>query len=137
MKKTTNGYALFEVLIAMLITGVALLALAKMNFYILKSSQSSFNYTVATIRASSFVDSIWIDLCNAQKSTSASTYAARRTDWVNDISAANMTTDADNPPAVYAPEMNVTVSWSDSRFTDDDANNTVTMAVKFPDSGCG
>ncbi|WP_019613881.1 type IV pilus modification PilV family protein [Psychromonas ossibalaenae] len=137
MKKTTNGFALFEVLIAMFITGVALLALAKTELYILKSSQSSFNYTVATIRGNSFIDTIWLDLCNAQKSTSASTYIVHRNLWLSELSAANMTADSNNPPAVYTQEMNVTISWSDSRFIDDDANNTVTMAVKFPDSGCG
>ncbi|MFT6984439.1 MAG: type IV pilus assembly protein PilV [Psychromonas sp.] len=136
MNKRTNGFSLFEVLISMFITGVALLALAKMDIYILKSSQSSFNYTVATIRANSFIDSVWLDLCKVQTSGTG-TYEAIRSNWLSELSAANMTADANYPPATYTQETSVTISWSDSRFTDDDANNKVTMDVKFPDSGCG
>jgi type IV pilus assembly protein PilV len=139
MKKRDNGFTLFEVLVAMFITAIALLALAKMDVYILKSSQSSFNYTVATIRANSFIDSVWIDLCNAQKSTSASTYGAKRTFWVSKLTAANMEATSTAPPTSYPTThiVPVTVIWSDLRFIDDAANNTVTMNARFPDSGCG
>ena len=130
MKKRENGFTLFEVLISMFITGVALLGLAMMDIYILKSSQSSFNYTVATIRANSFVDKVWI--CNGQSSATG-TYATISGNWLNELSAANMTASA---PTAYVSSASVTVSWSDPRFTDDDANNSVTMNVKFPSSNC-
>ena len=136
MKKPIDGFALFEVLLAMFITGVALLALAKLDLYILKSSQSSFNHTVATIRANSFVDRVWLELCDAQSSATG-TYTTIRDNWRSEISAANMTVDDSYPPATYSQEMSVKISWSDARFTDDAANNAVSMDVKFPDSGCG
>ena len=130
MKKRVNGFTLFEVLVSMFITGVALLGLAMMNIYILKSSQSSFNYTVATIRANSFVDAVWADLCNAQSSATG-TYTTIRSNWVDKLSSAGMATDNSNPPTTYASSATVTVSWSDARFSDD-ANNSVTMNVQFP-----
>ena len=134
MKKRENGFTLFEVLISMFITGVALLGLAMMDIYILKSSQASFNYTVATIRANSFVDAVWLDLCKAQSSATG-TYTTIRSNWLAELSAANMTAVTSSPPASYAQETSVTVSWSDLRFTDSE-NNSVTMDVKFPSSGC-
>ena len=137
MRNTENGFTLFEVLVSMFITGVALLALALMEVHILKSSQSSFNYTVATIRANSFVDSVWIDLCNAQTTTSASTYTTIRSNWVDELSAAGMTAGANSPPVSAAQNSSVTISWSDPRFTNDASNSTLTLAAKFPDSGCG
>lgn len=129
-----NGFTLFEVLISMFITGVALLGLAMMDIYILKSSQSSFNYTVATIRANSFVDKVWLDLCDAQSSAAA--YTKTLDEWTSDVSSAGMTSnirnDSDELVTTYVSSAEVTVSWSDSRFTDDDANNSVTMHVQFP-----
>ncbi|WP_354623901.1 prepilin-type N-terminal cleavage/methylation domain-containing protein [Psychromonas sp. MME2] len=137
MKDREYGFTLFEVLVAMFITGVALLGLAQLEVYILKSSQSSFNYTVASIRANSFVDAVWMDLCNAQDVTSASTYTQIRSNWVNDLSAAGMTTDENSPPASITQDISVTVKWSDPRFIDEDENNTLTLETTFPDSGCG
>lgn len=136
MRAISKGFSLFEVLVSMFITSVALLGLALMEVYILKSSQSSFNYTVATIKANSFVDHVWMDLCNAQ-SASLSTYADIRTEWLADLSAAGMTTAVGSPPSSAAQATSITINWSDPRFTDDDANNTMTLKTKFPDSGCG
>ncbi|WP_372882288.1 prepilin-type N-terminal cleavage/methylation domain-containing protein [Psychromonas sp.] len=134
MKQAENGFTLFEVLVSMFITGVALLGLAQLEVYILKSSQSSFNYTVATIRANSFVDAVWADLCNAQ-SASTGTYTIIRNNWRNEISAAGMTVDDNNPPAAYAASAAVTISWSDPRFSEaaSTENNKLTLTARFPD----
>jgi type IV pilus assembly protein PilV len=136
MKSTENGFTLFEVLVSMFITGVALLGLAMMEVHILKSSQSSFNYTVATIRANSFVDAVWADLCNAQ-SASTGTYTTIRDNWISDITSAGMDTDNSEPPSTYASNTKVTISWNDPRFTNDASDSTLTLEAKFPDSGCG
>ena len=134
MKNREDGFTLFEVLVSMFITGVALLGLAQLEVYILKSSQSSFNYTVATIRANSFVDGVWMDLCNAQ-SASTGTYTTIRNKWRSEISAAGMTVDDNNPTAAYVSSAEVTISWSDPRFneTASAANNTLTLAAQFPE----
>jgi type IV pilus assembly protein PilV len=136
MKTNTRGFSLFEVLVSMFITGVALLGIALMEVHILKSSQSSFNYTIATIKANTFVDRVWIDLCKAQ-SSSLSTYSDIRDLWLADVSAADMTVGIDSPPVSAAQKTQVTLNWSDPRFIDDSANNTMTLNVTFPDSGCG
>lgn len=136
MKKVAQGFSLFEVLVSMFITGVALLGLVLMEVHILKSSQSSFNYTVATIRANSFVDRVWIDLCKAQ-SASLPTYTDIRTLWLAEISAAGLTAGVNAPPVTAQQQTSVTLSWNDTRFIDDSGNNTVTLSATFPDSGCG
>jgi type IV pilus assembly protein PilV len=137
MKNKENGFTLFEVLVSMFITGVALLGLALMEVHILKSSQASFNYTVATIRANSFVDAVWMDLCNAQ-SASSTTYTAIRTNWKAEVTAAGMKADDESsPPAAYSQETSVIIRWIDPRFTDAASNNKLTLEAKFPDSGCG
>jgi type IV pilus assembly protein PilV len=136
MKTAEKGFTLFEVLVSMFITGVALLGLAKMELYILKSSQSSFDYTVATIRSNSFVDAVWAG-CYTQ-SASSDTYTGILNAWKDEISAAGMTTYEDNPPDLYAQEMSVKISWTDPRFTNDISNSTLTLSVTFPaDSSCG
>jgi type IV pilus assembly protein PilV len=133
MRKAENGFTLFEVLVSMFITGVALLGLAQMQVYILKSSQSSFNYTVATIQANSFVETVWMDLCRAQSaSASVNTYADTRTIWMAEVSAAGMTATETHSAAERTTVVNI--SWTDPRFTDDDLNNTLTLKAKFPDS---
>jgi type IV pilus assembly protein PilV len=138
MKNRENGFTLFEVLVSMFITGVALLGLALMEVHILKSSQASFNYTVATIRANNFVESVWVDLCNAQNaSASLNTYADIRSDWMDEISAVGMT-----PAETYSASERTSVlnvSWSDPRFklSESAATNTLKLEAKFPDSGCG
>lgn len=138
MKTIEKGFTLFEVLVSMFIAAVALLALALMEIHILKSSQSSFNYTVATIRANSFVDDVWMDLCRAQSSSaSISTYTNIRNDWLDEISAAGMTAASGSPPTSAQQVTSITLSWQDKRFIDDGANNTLTLKAKFPDSGCG
>jgi type IV pilus assembly protein PilV len=137
MKITEKGFTLFEVLVSMFITGVALLGLAQMEVYILKSSQSSFDYTVATIRTNSFVDAVWAG-CYAQNASSASTYTGIRDPWLTEISAAGMTADdITKPPAAYTQDTSVKISWDDPRFTNDASNSTLTLSVKFPDISCG
>jgi len=135
MRKSAKGFTLFEVLVSMFITGVALLGLALLEVNILKSSQSSFNYTVATIRANSFVDAVWADLCDAQQS--ADTYDGIRNSWIDEISAAGMVLYDDSPPATYTKETSVKVSWIDPRFSDAASNSELILEARFPDSGCG
>ncbi|ABM04940.1 PilD-dependent protein [Psychromonas ingrahamii 37] len=136
MKIAEKGFTLFEVLVSMFITGVALLGLAKMELYILKSSQSSFDYTVATIRANNFVDAVWAG-CYTQ-SASSGTYAGIINPWKDEISAAGMITYEGYPPASYAQETTVKISWTDPRFADHvTSNSTLTLNVKFPDDNCG
>ncbi|MEH6453300.1 MAG: prepilin-type N-terminal cleavage/methylation domain-containing protein [Psychromonas sp.] len=134
MRKTEKGFTLFEVLLSMFIAGVALLGLALMEVHILKSSQSSFDYTVATIRANSFVDAVWMDLCNAQ-SASQNTYSKIVTSWSDEISAAGMT--ASETSSAAERTTSLTISWTDPRFTNDASNSALTLAAKFPDSDCG
>lgn len=72
-----QGFTLFEVLISMFIAGVAVLGLVMLELNILRSSQSSFNYTLATIEANTMVDRTWLNLCdieNAAPADKVSTY---------------------------------------------------------------
>ncbi|MFQ3175861.1 MAG: type IV pilus assembly protein PilV [Psychromonas sp.] len=136
MRISEKGFTLFEVLVSMFVTGVALLGVAQIEVYILKSSQSSFDYTVATIRANSFVDAVWAE-CYTE-SASASTYSDIRAAWVTEISAAGMTTYDTEPPAAYNQDMVVKISWTDLRFANDAAaNSTLTLSVRFPNDSCG
>jgi type IV pilus assembly protein PilV len=135
MRKTENGFTLFEVLVSMFITGVALLGIAQMEVYILKSSQSSFNYTVATIQANSFVDAVWAG-CYAQSSSASGTYSTIRNNWEAEVTAAGMSVAAPTS-STYAQTTNVTVSWTDPRFKNDASNSTLTLNATFPYSSCG
>lgn len=131
MKITEKGFTLFEVLVSLFISGVALLGLAQMEVYILKTSQSSFNYTVATIRANSFVDAVWAECSSADGS-----YSTILNNWKDEVTAAGMTVVAPIS-STYTSDTTVKISWTDPRFKNDDENNSLTLTIEFPYENCG
>ncbi len=132
IKNRQQGFTLFEVLVAMLIAGIALLGLALLEVQIMKSSSSSFNYTLSSIRANSFIDRMWGDLCKVQKSHGH--YQQLRNSWRQEMlnNGLNVTDDAPSS-ALSTLSVNVKLSWDDARFvSDDDANNQLVLFAEFP-----
>lgn len=144
MKKNQQGFTLFEVLISMFIAGVAVLGLVMLELNILRSSQSSFNYTLATIHANTFVDRIWRNLCYLEKSSNSvaknQRYQANYNTWkssvINQSAHAVMvtkTSEASGTLPVFALNDAITVKWADKNFDTDVENDKVTLTVSYPD----
>jgi len=135
MVKKQQGFTLFEVLVSMFIAGVALLGLAMLEIRILQSSQSSFNYTVSTIRANSYIDGVWMDLCNLQNTPAA--YDNYRNTFVNnELVKYGLSLDT-NSATVFSSTSNhftVQIGWEDTQFTDKVSGNqnSVSLQAEFP-----
>ena len=127
-----QGFSLFEVLIATLVATVAILGIGLLEIKMLQAAQSSFHYTVSTIRANNLVDSIWLDLCNAQ--TKPASYTQIVTQWQQSLPAGYTVTDG-KPGANFAFSTEIELIWTDSKINEVD-NNKLTLLANFPDI-CG
>ncbi|MCE0558821.1 MULTISPECIES: prepilin-type N-terminal cleavage/methylation domain-containing protein [unclassified Motilimonas] len=124
-----QGFSLFEVLIATVVAVIALLGLALLEIKMLQSAQSSFQYTVSTIRANNLVDSIWLDLCNAQ--TDPARYTALVSNWQQSLPSGYSVT-TDKPGVSFALSTTIELNWQDSKIAEAD-NNKLTLLANFPD----
>lgn len=137
-----QGFTLFEVLVSMFIASVAILGLALLEIKILKSAQSSFDYTVASIHANTLVDDIWLDLCAVKKGTSPKTYTQKLDNWKSKTLVSGYQAVPNFPPTPYnfsPPELTVKVQLTNTRFESvDAANNVVTLTTYYPTTmpGC-
>lgn len=128
MNNKAQGFTLFEVLISIFIAGVAILGLVKLELSILRSAQSSFNYSVAIVEANSLVDEVWMQLCDMENGNAL--YADVLNTW-----KANLSSNFSGAISTASGTDQVMVSWADGRFnsSSDAVNNSVTLLVDYPD----
>jgi len=151
-----QGFTLFEVLISMFIAGVAVLGLVMLELNILRSSQSSFNYTVATIEANTLVDKTWLNLCDITNAGSSAAQATVYTDevyipWQDTIDnysnngslfTGQLSSAVGSTPALKLQD-SVIVYWNEKSYDSYDhtvadgiggsSDNKVVLNVTFPD----
>ncbi|WP_022942595.1 type IV pilus modification PilV family protein [Psychromonas hadalis] len=135
MKMKQQGFTLFEVLISMFIAGVAVLGLAMLELKILRSSQSSFNYTIATIEANTLVDRVWRNLCVIHGTSNAdpTIYGPIYSDWkAGLITGLSGETSTGSTTDVILDDR-VRVHWTDKNFPTNSANDQVVLNVQYPD----
>ncbi|MBU2971801.1 prepilin-type N-terminal cleavage/methylation domain-containing protein [Pseudoalteromonas sp. C2R02] len=63
----SKGFTLIEVLIALIISSIALLGLASGQLKSLQYATNSFNYTVSLIQANNAIERMWVDICALQR----------------------------------------------------------------------
>jgi len=61
-----KGFTLIEVLIALIVSSIALLGLASGQLKSLQYATNSFNYTVSLIQANNVIERMWGDICDLQ-----------------------------------------------------------------------
>ena len=128
MMKLQKGFTLLEVMIAVVVAGIALLGLAAAQLKSLQYATNSFNYTVSLIHAQNTIEQIWPHLCTLQKDNP---------DFFNDVAfkaslAPQIADYSLSLPASYANEMQVSISWQDERLTDN-VINQITLNATYPD----
>lgn len=135
MIKKEQGFTLFEVLISMFIAGVAVLGLVMLELNILRSSQSSFNYTIATIEANTLVDKVWQNLCDIDRTDTptATIYKDVYDAWKADLTAGLSGATSTGITTDVQLEDKVIVEWNDKNFDTDAANDQVILNVTYPD----
>lgn len=119
----TNGFALLEVLLAMLVAAIALLGLATLELRAVQSAQSSLDYAIATTQLNNLSEQLRANLC-ANRGTAA-TYQATVQAWTAGLPSGLSAT----VPASYADSMTLTLTWRDTRFA---TGNTVSLYPVFP-----
>ena len=131
LKKTHNtGFSLIEVMIALVLSSMALLGLAAAQSKSLQYATNSFQYTVALVQANNAVEKFWLDLCDLQQGIIV---------YDNDYKAtfipvAGYTLTLPNN---FTNDFEINVSWVDERITDG-LVNSVDLNVSFPQlpGGC-
>jgi type IV pilus assembly protein PilV len=127
-----EGFTMVEVLIALVLSTIALLGLAVGQLKSLQYATNSFNYTVSLIQANNAVERTWNNLCNLQSVALP---------ILDPVSAANLQPQVNDYTMVLVPaaggafnnNLNVTVSWTDTRLADVNVNlNQVAVDAAFP-----
>ena len=118
-----RGFALLEIMIAMLVGAVALLGLGTLQLKTLQSAYSSLDYTIATIHANNLIEGVWSNLCanRASGAVYTSTVQSWRQTLPPSVSASVATSYSDS--AVY------NLTWNDARQSD---NNSLSLRVTYP-----
>lgn len=127
MKKQA-GFSLLEVMISVVIAGIALLGLAAAQLKSLQYATNSFHYTVSLIQGQNTIERLWPHVCEIQKTDPAlfqdATFRESLKPQVNDYLL--------TIPASYSNDMQINVGWVDKRMTDN-AENQISLNASFPD----
>ncbi|WP_394193636.1 prepilin-type N-terminal cleavage/methylation domain-containing protein [Pseudoalteromonas atlantica] len=134
--KSQNGFSLLEVMISVVIAGIALLGLASAQLKSLQYATNSFNYTVSLIQAQNTIERLWPHICELQTTNP---------DLFTDVNfrAALEPQIADYTltlPVAFDDEMQVIVSWNDERIKQNDPlglENQITLNASYPDLSAG
>ena len=116
----SQGFTLFELLIAIVLASISILGLAYSQTKSLQYAYSSKQYTLASIQASNTVEQIWGKLCDLQDGDS--------------LSGLKIEDGFTLTPTTFNHDMTLTISWNDSRIGNDGViNNNIEIPVVFPD----
>lgn len=135
--KPQSGFSLLEVMLSVVIAGIALLGLATAQLKSLQYATNSFNYTVSLVQAQNTIERIWPHVCQLQTTNP---------DLFKDVnfraSLEPQTVDYTlTLPEEFSTQMQVVVSWHDERLKQTDPQaleNQITLNASYPDlsGGC-
>lgn len=126
-KKHLRGFSLLEVMIALIVSNVALLGLVAGELKSLQYANNSYQYTVSLIQANNVVERVLNDVCLLKGNTFSSAYIDRLTP----IEGYELTWGNISPDTAFIESFTVYVSWQDKRMDDQSANKVALMA-SFP-----
>ncbi|MCQ8878939.1 prepilin-type N-terminal cleavage/methylation domain-containing protein [Pseudoalteromonas shioyasakiensis] len=134
--KQQDGFSLLEVMLSVVIAGIALLGLATAQLKSLQYATNSFNYTISLVQAQNTIERIWPHVCELQTTNP---------DLFKDVnfrsSLGPQTVDYSlTLPTEFSTEMAVTVSWHDERIKQTDPQaleNQITLNASYPDLSAG
>ena len=134
-----KGLTLLEVMIALVLSSIALLGLAAAELRSLQFATNSFNYTVSTIQANNAIERTWANLCNIQQGALPYDAVFSANNFVPQINLYTLTAIPNpNAGAAFNNNLAITVTWSDTRVgnannqINDNSLNSVTVNATFP-----
>lgn len=130
--KQQAGFSLLEVMISVVIAGIALLGLAAAQLKSLQYATNSFHYTVSLVQAQNTLERLWPHICELQTANPNLFNDAKfRASLAPQISDYTLVL-----PANYSNEMQLTVSWVDERIEQVDPQsleNQITLNASYPE----
>jgi type IV pilus assembly protein PilV len=134
--RVQQGFSLLEVMISVVIAGIALLGLASAQLKSLQYATNSFNYTISLVQAQNTIERIWPHICELQTTSP---------DLFNDVNfraslEPQITDYTLTLPAAFNNEMQIVVSWNDERIRQNDPQaleNQITLNASYPDLSAG
>ncbi|MCL1139011.1 type IV pilus modification PilV family protein [Shewanella pneumatophori] len=129
-----TGFSLVEVMIAMFVSCVALLALAAGQLKSLQYANNSFQYTVALIQANNAVERVWADACDLQQGVIAFDQAYIDNTLAPDITGYSMALIGTAANA-FNNNFTINVSWTDERINNENQainDNQININAAFP-----
>ena len=129
--QANKGFTLIEVMVALVLSAIALLGLASAQIKSLQFSTNSFDYTVSLIQANNAVEQLWVDLCDLQQGVIEYNNAYK-------VSLSpNLTKYTLTLPENFSNSFQISVEWNDERVTDG-LENKINLNVSFPQlpAGC-
>ncbi|MBQ4848511.1 prepilin-type N-terminal cleavage/methylation domain-containing protein [Pseudoalteromonas sp. MMG012] len=113
MRMRKNGFSLLEVMVSMLVAGLALLGLAATQLKSLQFANNSFDYTMSLVQGQNAIERLWVRACRLQLGTLLLSDENLQT-WLGPAPSLTYHYSI-TLPDTYANEMQVTVSWQDKR----------------------
>jgi len=124
-----KGFTLIEVLIALIVSSIALLGLASGQLKSLQYATNSFNYTVSLIQANNVVEKIWADICVLQSGDLAfdQAYISNLQPEFDAYTLEFEDVEAGN----FKNNFTIKVKWDDERMTDG-LDSQIAINAAFP-----
>ena len=137
-----QGFSLLEVIIALVISNVALLGLVAGQLKSLQYANNSLQYTVSLIQANNVIEQVMNDICNL--TTTPTNFTNTYSDALQSTLKSGYTLSWDDmttPIGNFTTNFPVYISWVDKRMIDESgANelNKIAIMANFPTlpSGC-
>lgn len=128
MRVTTEqgGFSLLEVMISIVVAGVALLGLAATQLKSLQFATNSYMYTLALVQGQNAIERMWVEQCALQHGVNRYTEASFQA-----LIKPQLSIFTHQVPAAFSTNMNVTISWQDERMTDQ-LLNQIRLSITYP-----
>ncbi|MCF2859669.1 prepilin-type N-terminal cleavage/methylation domain-containing protein [Pseudoalteromonas sp. SMS1] len=147
--RVVKGFSLIEVMVSIVIAGVALLGLAGAQLKSLQFANNSFYYTIALVNGQNAIERMWSELCYFQ-------YDDQDLLLINNPRVANLQPKDPRFTLSIAPDryndeqltpliserrdVEFSVSWQDSRVNENSDLNQITLVASYvyvpaPDEG--
>lgn len=125
-----QGFTLIEVLIALVLSSVALLGLAAGQLKSLQYATNSFNYTLSLVQANNAIERTWVNLCDLQSGALSYDAAYSADNLLPQINVYRLTP-TPMPGTAFSNNLDIMVSWNDARMADDNAS-VIRINAQYP-----